>query len=215
MGSLGYGEIEEETMWAASVVVDDCVSVNSGGAALPLLSLNHVSYVCKSLADSVRFYVDVLGFGLIKRPSSFQFEGAWLYNYGIGIHLLESNNHQRKTSKINPKENHISFQCSDMNLVIKKLETMGIEYVTAQVEEGGIKVDQLFFHDPDGYMVEICNCDNIPILPLSSCPLKIPKSTPPTSKMCANHGSEVHCSSEVLESQMMESLIIGMMNIGF
>ncbi|KAH9606033.1 hypothetical protein KSS87_021050 [Heliosperma pusillum] len=213
MGSLGYGEVEEETMWAS--VVDDCVSVNSGGA-LPLLSLNHVSYVCKSLADSVRFYVDVLGFGLIKRPSSFQFEGAWLFNYGIGIHLLESDNHQRKTSKINPKENHISFQCSDMNLVIKQLETMGIEYVTAQVEEGGVKVDQLFFHDPDGYMVEICNCDNIPILPLSSCPLKIPKSTAPTPKTSyANHGSEVHCSSEVVESQMMESLMMGMMNIGF
>ncbi|XP_074309270.1 glyoxylase I 4-like [Silene latifolia] len=208
MGSLGYGEIEEETMWASSV------SVNSG--ALPLLSLNHVSYVCKSLADSVTFYVDVLGFGLIKRPSSFQFEGAWLFNYGIGIHLLESNNHQRRTTKINPKENHISFQCSDMNLVIKKLEVMGIEYVTAQVEEGGIKVDQLFFHDPDGYMVEICNCDNIPILPLSSCPLKIPKATTPTPKVYANHGSsEFHCSSEKLESQMMESLMMGMMNIGF
>ncbi|KAK9750185.1 hypothetical protein RND81_02G178900 [Saponaria officinalis] len=194
MGSLGYGEIEE---------------------ALPLLSLNHVSYVCKSVADSVRFYVDVLGFALIKRPSSFQFEGAWLFNYGIGIHLLESDNHQRKTSKINPKDNHISFQCSDMKLVMNKLNAMGIEYVTAQVEEGGIKVDQLFFHDPDSYMVEICNCDNIPILPLSSCPLKTPKETAaPTALYGGSHGSELHCSLEV-EQQMMESLMMGIMNIGF
>ncbi|KAK9286143.1 hypothetical protein L1049_014525 [Liquidambar formosana] len=36
----------------------------------------------------------------------------------------------------------------------------------------GVKVDQLFFHDPDGYMVEICNCHALPVLPLSSCPLK-------------------------------------------
>jgi hypothetical protein len=65
-----------------------------------------------------------------------------------------------------------------MNLVIKKLEEKNIEYVTAVVEEGGITVDQLFFHDPDGYMVEICNCQNLPVLPLSSCPLiKAPKTS--------------------------------------
>lgn len=46
--------------------------------ALPLLSLNHVSLLCRSVWDSVRFYEDVLGFVLIKRPSSFNFNGAWL-----------------------------------------------------------------------------------------------------------------------------------------
>jgi hypothetical protein len=90
--------------------------------------------------------------------------------------LLESDKAPTKKSKINPKDNHISFQCSDMNLVIKELEEKNIEYVTAVVEEGGITVDQLFFHDPDGYMVEICNCQNLPVLPLPSCPLiKAPK----------------------------------------
>lgn len=44
---------------------------------LPLLSLNHVSFTCRSVKESVRFYEDVLGFVLIKRPSSFNFEGAW------------------------------------------------------------------------------------------------------------------------------------------
>lgn len=98
-----------------------------------------------------------------------------LFNYGIGIHLLECNSPNdvpEKKGVINPKDNHISFECSDMRLVMRKLEEMNIEYVTAVVEEGGVKVDQLFFHDPDGYMVEICNCQNLPVLPLSSCPLK-------------------------------------------
>ena len=80
----------------------------------------------------------------------------------------------KKKGVINPKDNHISFQCSDMHLLMRKLEEMGIKYVTAVVEDSGIQVDQLFFHDPDGYMVEICNCDNLPVLPLSSCPLKFP-----------------------------------------
>lgn len=45
--------------------------------SLPLLSLNHVSFVCESVSESVRFYEEVLGFVMIKRPSSFKFEGAW------------------------------------------------------------------------------------------------------------------------------------------
>ncbi|XP_038683748.1 metallothiol transferase FosB-like isoform X2 [Tripterygium wilfordii] len=140
----------------------------------PLLSLNHVSFVVNSVSTSVRFYEDVLGFVVIKRPSSFNFEGAWLFNYGIGIHLLESDNITAKKHVINPKDNHISFQCSDMRLLVLKLEEMKIDYVTASVEEGGIRVDQLFFHDPDGYMIEICNCNNLPVLPLSASPLRTP-----------------------------------------
>ncbi|OWM88899.1 hypothetical protein CDL15_Pgr020853 [Punica granatum] len=45
--------------------------------ALPLLSLNHVSLLCRSVWESTRFYEEVLGFVLIKRPSSFNFNGAW------------------------------------------------------------------------------------------------------------------------------------------
>ncbi|KAL2511836.1 Lactoylglutathione lyase/glyoxalase I family protein [Abeliophyllum distichum] len=140
---------------------------------LPLLSLNHVPFVCKSVKKSVQFYEQVLGFVLVKRPSSFDFEGAWLFNHGIGIHLLKAaeNIVPEKKEKINPKDNHLSFQCSNMELIIEKLEEMKIEYVTTVVKEGDITVDQLFFHDPDGYMIEICNCQNLPVLPLSSCPL--------------------------------------------
>ncbi|CAM8906933.1 unnamed protein product [Rhodiola kirilowii] len=130
---------------------------------VPLLSLNHVSFVCSSLEKSTRFYADVLGFVMTKRPSSFDFQGAWLFSNGIEIHLLESEKAtDSKKSKINSKDNHISFQCTDMELIKRKLKQNDLEYVTAVVEEGGIIVDQLFFHDPDGYMVEIRN-DPIPI----------------------------------------------------
>ncbi|KAL7099750.1 hypothetical protein ACP275_09G104700 [Erythranthe tilingii] len=72
-----------------------------------------------------------------------------------------------KKTVINPKDNHISFQCESMGMVEKKLTEMGIDWVRQRVEEGGIYVDQLFFHDPDGFMIEICNCDNMPIVPLA------------------------------------------------
>ncbi|XP_059623529.1 glyoxylase I 4-like [Cornus florida] len=182
--------------------------------ALPLLSLNHVSLLVRSVWASVRFYEDVLGFFLIKRPSSFNFHGAWLYNYGIGIHLLENESIDEydsinETRPINPKDNHISFQCTDVELVKKRLEELGIKYETALVEEDGIEVDQVFFHDPDGYMIEICNCDNIPILPISACSFK-PRYG---SSFFRNIPAAPKCG--LMEIVMMETLSMDMMNFSF
>jgi len=136
---------------------------------LHLTSLNHISLVCQSVEESIDFYMNILGFFPVRRPGSFDFNGAWLFSYGIGIHLLQSPNPEQMPKKgpINPKDNHISFQCESMGAVEKKLKDMGIDYVRQRVEEGGIYVDQLFFHDPDGFMIEICNCDNIPMIPLA------------------------------------------------
>ncbi|KAL8230385.1 hypothetical protein R6Q57_000163 [Mikania cordata] len=140
------------------------------GNPLQLKSLNHFSLVCRSVEESTDFYTNVLGFVPIRRPGSFDFDGAWLFNYGIGIHLLQSEtlpDIMPKKTEINPKDNHISFQCENMGMVETKLKEMGIAYKRQQVEEGGIYVDQLFFHDPDGFMIEICNCDNLPVIPIA------------------------------------------------
>ncbi|ESR64213.1 hypothetical protein CICLE_v10010755mg, partial [Citrus x clementina] len=151
---------------------------------LSLKSLNHFSLVCRSVEKSLDFYQNVIGFLPIRRPGSFDFHGAWkcinitvinidefrLFNYGIGIHLLKCEDPDRMPSIskiINPKDNHISFQCENMATVERKLTEMKIEYVKSRVEEGGIYVDQVFFHDPDGSMIEICNCDVLPVVPLA------------------------------------------------
>ncbi|XP_022145034.1 uncharacterized protein LOC111014557 [Momordica charantia] len=136
---------------------------------LRLKSVNHISIVCNSVEKSVDFYQKVLGFCPVKRPASFSFHGAWLFNYGIGIHLLQSDDPESMPKKrpINPKDNHLSFQSENMETVEKQLKEMRIEYVKCEVEDDGILVDQLFFHDPDGLMIEICNCEDLPILPLS------------------------------------------------
>lgn len=141
----------------------------SVGNPLHLKSLNHISLVCRSVEESIDFYQNILGFVRIRRPGSFDFNGAWLFGYGIGIHLLQSEDPEDlpKKKKINPKDNHISFQCESMGTVETKLKEFELEYVRAIVEEGGIYVEQLFFHDPDGFMIEICNCDNLPVIPLA------------------------------------------------
>uniref|UniRef100_A0A0D6QZB5 VOC domain-containing protein n=1 Tax=Araucaria cunninghamii TaxID=56994 RepID=A0A0D6QZB5_ARACU len=174
----------------------NCFKISMGNAdvaipvpdPLPLLSLDHVSLVCKSVKSSTEFYAKILGFHLVKRPSSFHFEGAWLYNYGVGIHLLkcESDEVVPLKSKINPRDNHVSFQCTDVGLVEKKLQQMKIKYEKRVVEEGGIYVDQIFFHDPDGYMIEICNCENLPIVPLKE------KEGGTRGPSCVNRSKSLH-----------------------
>ncbi|KAL5706594.1 Glyoxylase I 4 [Ranunculus cassubicifolius] len=197
---------------------EENVNIPTKTPCLPLLSLNHVSFVCKSVIESADFYQQVLGFVLIRRPSSFKFEGAWLFNYGIGIHLLQSTSisadGERKPKAINPKDDHISFQCTDIELVKSRLREMGMKYVSAIVEEGGIQVDQLFFHDPDGHMIEICNCENLPVLPLATaCHLKKPKSYleyTKTKNQSFFQGSKHH---RDMETRMMDNLVTNLINL--
>ncbi|KAI3498137.1 hypothetical protein L1887_33906 [Cichorium endivia] len=138
---------------------------------LPLMSLNHVSRVCKSVKDSVEFYTKALGFVLIERPQAFDFDGAWLFNYGIGIHLVQVKDEDKlpNNDDLDPMDNHISFQCEDMGAMEQKLKDLGIKYMKRTVggEEDGV-IDQLFFNDPDGFMIEICNCENVKLKPAGS-----------------------------------------------
>ncbi|KAL1545249.1 hypothetical protein AAHA92_21996 [Salvia divinorum] len=121
----------------------------------PLMALNHV-----------------LGFVLIKRPESFHFDGVWLFNYGIGIHLVQSKDEDKLPTdkdRLDPMDNHISFQCEDVEAMVKQLKEMNIKYMKRTVgDQEGAVIDQLFFKDPDGFMIEICNCENLKLMPQRS-----------------------------------------------
>ena len=45
--------------------------------SLGLNAMNHISRNCASVQDSIDFYCNVLDFVEIKRPRSFDFDGAW------------------------------------------------------------------------------------------------------------------------------------------
>ncbi|XP_074295483.1 glyoxylase I 4 [Silene latifolia] len=141
---------------------------------VPLMALNHVSRLCRSVKESIEFYTKVVGFVVIERPPAFQsFDGAWLFNYGIGIHLVQSKDQHRLPDDkdvLDPMDNHISFQCEDMEAMERRLKDFNIKYKKRTVEDKDKKstIDQLFFNDPDGFMLEICNCENLKLVPLGS-----------------------------------------------
>ena len=75
------------------------------------------SHVClgyvETFKESIDFYTKVLGFVLVERLPALDFNGSWLFNCGVGIHLVQSKDEDRLPSDIdhlNPMDNHISFQ---------------------------------------------------------------------------------------------------------
>jgi catechol 2,3-dioxygenase-like lactoylglutathione lyase family enzyme len=115
------------------------------------VKLHHVSRQTLKLEETRKFYVDVLGFREISRPP-FNFGGAWLYGAGIQIHLIEEP-FTPQSMNLNTRENHIAFAVADMEASEAALKAHGVEYRHNVVPERG--TNQLFFKDPDGWMIEL------------------------------------------------------------
>ncbi|CAK7330964.1 unnamed protein product [Dovyalis caffra] len=137
------------------------------------MALNHVSRLCRNVEESIDFYTKVLGLVLIERPLAFEFDGAWLFNYGVGVHLIrvkDENSLPKTDRRLDPMDNHISFRCEDMEALEQRLKQFNVKYTKRTIDDdkNGTKIDQLFFCDPDGYMIEICNCENLKLVPAGS-----------------------------------------------
>ena len=121
-------------------------------AQLPILALHHIARVTGRPEESKAFYRDVLGFREIQRPP-FDFRGAWLYSYGVQIHIIEDQEAAPDPHRdINPRGDHLALHVDDVEVAKRQLCQLGIEYLE-QVNAGGIH--QVFFRDPDGHLVEI------------------------------------------------------------
>ncbi|KAG0583396.1 hypothetical protein M758_3G134600 [Ceratodon purpureus] len=141
--------------------------------SLPLKSLNHVSRVCRNVHVTTHFYEKVLGFIPIVRPGALKFDGAWLHNYGISVHLLQAENQELSLlppvdKEINSRDDHLSFQSDSIAGVEQALQEHGIKYTRKTIDEAGVSIEQVFFHDPDGFMIEICTCEVFPVKPLAA-----------------------------------------------
>lgn len=120
---------------------------------LPLQSVNHIARVICDLEASRAFYQDILGFRPIKRPD-FAFPGAWLFNYGVQIHLIATKPAEEPVQgQISTRADHVAFHVPDIKQVENLLKQHGIPYASNHVKQTG--VHQLFFHDPDGNHIEV------------------------------------------------------------
>ncbi|HVA50136.1 MAG TPA: VOC family protein [Pirellulales bacterium] len=119
---------------------------------LPVRSLHHVARVTRNLEASRAFYRDVLGFREIPRPQ-LGFPGAWLFNYGIQIHLLVNDAPQNPRDLIETRDNHLAFYVDDADAVEQLLGAHAVHFRTNLQKDTNLK--QVFFRDPDGHHIEV------------------------------------------------------------
>ncbi len=123
-------------------------------APLPIRSVNHLARVTNNLEANRVFYRDVLGFRELDRPP-FKFPGAWLFNYGLQIHLIVDDRAKPGDAEISTRAEHLALHVDDVAEVERLLGEHGIRYVKNHVPERD--VTQLFFHDPDGRHIEVAS----------------------------------------------------------
>lgn len=124
-------------------------------SSLPIEVVHHISYVTHDLEASRCFYRDVLGFEEIERPE-FSFPGAWLFNHGVQIHLIDPGDKPApELNGVQTRQDHIAYKVTDIDAARARLEEFGIDYKATVVPQ--TKVTQIFFLDPDGNHLELGN----------------------------------------------------------
>jgi glyoxylase I family protein len=119
---------------------------------LPLESLNHVALMTRRLDESKAFWTRVMGFREVVRPN-FNFRGAWITGHGLIIHLLENPKAGDPSDEIQTRENHLALHTSDLARIEQLLAAHGIVYRKKTLAD--TTVQQVFFQDPDGNVIEV------------------------------------------------------------
>lgn len=130
----------------------------TAATAIRVQSLDHVTIVVKDLAATRRFYVDVLGMDEVARPN-FSFAGQWFQAGATLIHTIlefEGSGPAGLGGGANTRGHHFAFLVADAHAAARYIETLGIPFVSAPKRRPDGAV-QLFVHDPDGHLVEVCS----------------------------------------------------------
>lgn len=123
----------------------DARRANVDDASVPLKGLDHVNIRTSRLQLMKRFYIDVLGLTLGRRPP-FDFEGAWLYcGEQPVIHLVEV---AETSDAVAPRVDHFAFRAASLAAFLRHLNDYGVAYRIGKVP--GWNTVQINCQDPDG-----------------------------------------------------------------
>ena len=115
--------------------------------------LDHFNIRTRNLADTVRFYEDVLGLEKGARPN-FAFPGAWMYSEGKAVvHLVDISKTEEPQKPDSGVVHHIAFVSRGFDAMKTKLEKLGVQFSTLEVP--GNELWQIFATDPNGVVIEL------------------------------------------------------------
>jgi catechol 2,3-dioxygenase-like lactoylglutathione lyase family enzyme len=125
------------------------------------MRIQHVGLVVSDLERSRRFYADALGLEQVPRPSNFTFDGAWFRFGGTELHLLAEAHTTGGAGQGDAGEgaargltSHLAFEVEDLEPALARLAGHGVELAGGPMPRGD-GVTQVFFLDPDGYVLEL------------------------------------------------------------
>ncbi|MDQ3382061.1 MAG: VOC family protein [Actinomycetota bacterium] len=125
------------------------------------MRIQHVGLVVSDLERSRRFYADALGLEEVTRPPNFTFEGAWFRFGEDEIHLLAEADTTGMAGAPDAGPgaafglaNHLAFEVDDLAGACTRLAENGVALVGGPMPRGD-GVTQVFFHDPDGHLLEL------------------------------------------------------------
>jgi catechol 2,3-dioxygenase-like lactoylglutathione lyase family enzyme len=115
--------------------------------------LDHFNIRTRRLADTVRFYEDILGLQKGDRPN-FAFPGAWLYSEGKPVvHLVDISPTGEPQKPDSGVVHHVAFVSRGFAAMKQRLTSKGMAFDVRQVPGGDIW--QIFVNDPNGVMIEL------------------------------------------------------------
>lgn len=115
--------------------------------------LDHFNIRTRKLADTVRFYEDILGLEKGPRPD-FAFPGAWMYSEGKAVvHLVDISKTEEPQKPDSGVVHHVAFISRGFAGMQQRLESKGFKYDSRQVPGG--ELWQIFVDDPNGVMIEL------------------------------------------------------------
>jgi catechol 2,3-dioxygenase-like lactoylglutathione lyase family enzyme len=115
--------------------------------------LDHFNIRTRNLAETVRFYEDVLGLEKGPRPN-FAFPGAWMYSEGKAVvHLVDiaaTSEPQKPDSGV---VHHVAFASRGFDDMKQRLKAKDMRFEARQVPGG--ELWQIFVDDPNGVLIEL------------------------------------------------------------
>ena len=124
------------------------------------MRIQHVGLVVSDLDRSRRFYADALGLEEVARPPNFVFDGAWFRFGEYELHLLAE---AHTTSGAGQPDagagaergltHHLAFEVDDLGAALGRLADNDVVLEGGPMPRGD-GVTQVFFLDPDGYVLE-------------------------------------------------------------
>ncbi|MFT4028119.1 MAG: VOC family protein [Novosphingobium sp.] len=126
---------------------------------MAVTGLDHVNIIAADLAETTRFYEDVLGFRYGGRAGEMNFAGGWFYDVNdrpiIHVMTLDPRRHGEGERRTMPTGSidHVALACEDFAGTLKRCEALGIEHRVNDRKYGDLR--QVFITDPNNVTLEL------------------------------------------------------------